>query len=140
MRALPVAIAQLVAEPGETRRLGQFTLVRQLGSGGFAPVWAAREEYAGQTLRTVAIKLFALEARPGEQVGSVEQVLDEARTLCRVEHPNVVRFHSVVIDSTRQVAGFAMEHLEGTALDRKLQERMLTLPEVIDVGLAVASA
>src|SRR5882724_11482827 len=140
MRTLPAAIATFVAEPEGSRRLGPFVLVRQLGRGGFAPVWSAREEYAGRELRTVALKLFSLEAHEGETDGSVEQVLEEARTLCRVEHPNIVRFHSVVIDDVRRVAGFAMEHLEGTSLDHVLDEGKLSLPEVVDVGVAVASA
>jgi len=140
MRTLPAAIAKLVAEPEGSRKLGQFMLVHQLGRGGFAPVWSAREEYAGRELRTVAIKLFSLEARVGDSDGSVAQVLEEARTLCRVEHPNIVRFHSVAIDTERQVAGFAMEHLEGTSLDRVLDEGKLPLAEVVEVGIAVASA
>ena len=73
MRTLPAAIATLVAEPEGSRKLGQFVLVRQLGRGGFAPVWSAREEYAGRELRTVALKLFSLESRDGEADGSVEQ-------------------------------------------------------------------
>jgi eukaryotic-like serine/threonine-protein kinase len=140
MRAFPAAIAKLVAEPEGARKLGQYVLEHQLGSGGFAPVWSAREEYAGRAVRTVAIKLFSLESEAGEGAGSVEQVLEEARTLCRVEHPNIVRFYSVAIDAERQVAGFAMEHLEGTSLDGLLEEGKLSLPEVVHVGVAVASA
>src|SRR5690349_8844587 len=85
MRSLPRPIAALVAEPESTRKLGQFRLVEQLGRGGFAPVWSASEEYAGRELRTVALKLFSLEPGDSGQAGSVEQVLEEARTLCRVE-------------------------------------------------------
>ena len=140
MRTLPVAIAELLAEPEGSRRLGQFALVKQLGRGGFAPVWSAREEYAGKELRTVAVKLFSLAPDDTGYASSVEQLLEEARTLCRVEHPNVVRFHSVVIDSSRKVAACVMEHLAGTSLDRQLDERTLSLAEVVEVGLAVASA
>ena len=134
-----MAIAELVGEPESSRRLGQFALIKQLGRGGFAPVWLAREEYAGRELRTVALKLFSFDAGD-DQVGSVEQVLEEARTLCRVEHPNIVRFHSVAIDSSRRVAGFAMEYLAGTSLDRALLEGSFSLLEAVEVGLAVASA
>ena len=49
-----------------------------------------------------------------EQNGSVESVLEEARTLCRVEHPNIVRFHSVAIDDSRSVAGVAVRTCGGT--------------------------
>jgi eukaryotic-like serine/threonine-protein kinase len=140
MRTLPAAISTLVAEPERLRKLGQFVLVKQLGRGGAAPVWLAREEYAGRELREVAIKLFSLEASEHEPRGSVERVLEEARTLCRVEHPNIVRFHSVAIDASRRVAGFAMEHLQGRSLDAVLDEGKLSVPEVVDVGFSVASA
>jgi serine/threonine protein kinase len=51
--------ALLELEAGE-RRLGAFRLERQLGHGGFAPVWLAREVYGSRELRTAAVKIFPL--------------------------------------------------------------------------------
>src|SRR5262245_28482561 len=84
---------------GEEMSLGPFRLLRQLGRGGFAPVWLAEQTYDGRKLRDVAVKLF----QPPDAIagGSVEEarwrdrIIDEAHALCRVEHPNVVRFYSL---------------------------------------------
>ncbi len=142
MRPLPQPIAALVAEGEGSRRLGAFSLVRQLGAGGFAPVWLANEEYAGQLLRTVALKLFPLPVGSDDDVARETRLLiEEAHALCRVEHPNVVRFHSVVIDKERGVAGFSMEHLAGPSLDRILANReRFSTTDAIDVGIAISSA
>src|SRR5262245_14403751 len=93
-RSLPALLASAEGE----RRLGPFRLLRQLGRGGFAPVWLAEESYDGKKLRDVAIKLFSLpegiSPTSSDAVRWREEILDEARALCRVEHPNVVRFYT----------------------------------------------
>lgn len=63
----------LFLQPGE--HLGDYTLVRELGRGGFAQVFLARESSTGN--RPVVVKL----SRNGEQ---------EARTLGPLVHPGVV--------------------------------------------------
>src|SRR5450432_4192287 len=117
-------LARVLALPESERRLGPFVLLRQLGRGGFAPVWLAREEYGSVDLRAVALKVFALD---GGQLGAAADrqqrfILDEARALCQVEHPNVVRFYSIALDETRGLVGLAMEYLSGRPLDQALAE------------------
>ncbi len=135
--------------PGVERpSLGPYHLVRELGKGGFAPVWLAREMYGDSELRTVAIKLFALgDAAPSER-GSHDsrstqphraRVIEEARALCRVEHPNVVRFYALTTDTTNTVLGLVMEHLNGESLAARL-ERSGTMPIVEALGVCVAIA
>src|SRR5262245_29725476 len=84
------------------RPLGPFRPLSQLGRGGFAPVWLAEETYEGKKLRDVALKLFSLriDIAPGSAaaVRWSEGILEEARALCRVEHPNIVRFYALVQD------------------------------------------
>ena len=87
-------------------------------AAGSRPCGLAREVYGAAELRTVAVKLFpvgGLRDRRGARV------IDEARALCRVEHPNVVRFYALPIDEARGVIGLAMEHVAGArprSLDR----------------------
>ena len=127
---------ELLALPEHQRRLGPFVLVEQLGRGGFAPVWLAREVYGAAELRTVAVKLF-----PVGGAAARARVIEEARALCRVEHPNVVRFYALPIDEARGVIGLAMEHVAGGALDRWIVARgRLPAAEALSVGIAVASA
>jgi hypothetical protein len=130
MARLSPAIQRLVSRPESDRRLGPFRLVEQLGHGGFAPVWLAREVYGSTDLRTAAVKLFALE--PGVR----RQIVEEARSLCRIEHPNVVRFYALPIDEDLGVMGLAMEHVAGESL----AGRPLSLAEALAAGIAVASA
>ena len=144
------ALRSLVEAPDSERKIGAFVLVRQLGRGGFAPVWLAREVYGERELRTAAVKLFALDGasfdaeRPSQQSDAArhrDHVIDEAESLCKVEHPNVVRFYALLVDEARGVIGLAMEFVNGEPLDRTLEERgKLSAGETIEVGVAVASA
>src|SRR5437764_9937758 len=113
-RALP----PFLARPPGARVLGPFHLARQLGRGGFAPVWLAREIHDGKLLREVAVKLFFQPEglAPDEAAGWRDVIVDEARALCRVEHPNVVRFHSLQRDDAAGVVGLAMEYVAGASL------------------------
>jgi serine/threonine protein kinase len=157
MARAATAIERLHSLPEEQRTLGVFRLVHQLGKGGFAPVWLAREVYGTTELRTVAIKLFApsddateLQTKTGSRSsrsGSQrrERIFEEARALCQVEHPNIVRFYSIYHDAGEQLIGLVMEYVRGTPLDRRLsdlhdQGRKLPIEEVLNVGVAVASA
>ncbi|WP_437985203.1 serine/threonine-protein kinase [Sorangium sp. So ce117] len=130
---------------GQGARLGPFRLVRQLGSGGFAPVWLAEEIYEGRKLRDVAIKLFfvpeQLAGSPDATAAWRDTILDEAQALCRVEHPNVVRFYSFQRDDALGVVGLVMEYVAGTSLD-ELSREAGRLPErvVLEAASAVAWA
>ena len=57
-------------------------MIEQLGKGGFAPVWLAREVYGATVLRSAAVKLFSLhgdDADPSDDAGLISrQILDEA--------------------------------------------------------------
>jgi serine/threonine protein kinase len=138
---LPAAIARLTEQPEEARKLGPFVLVEQLGRGGFAPVWLAREVYGATTLRTAAVKLFALPQTGGAAERERARIIAEARALCRVEHPSVVRFYALPLDAKGDVMGLAMEHVAGTPLDRRLRkEKTLPVAEALAMGAAIASA
>ncbi|MDI3286041.1 serine/threonine-protein kinase [Polyangium sp. 15x6] len=136
--ALPEAVRRLTDLSDAERRIGAFWLVRQLGRGGFAPVWLA-EETAGTTkLRLSAVKLFSLDA--GGEAGR-QAIIDEAARLCRVEHPNVVRFYQLPVDEARGVIGLAMEYVAGESLGERLRDKQtLSVRETIDAGIAIASA
>jgi eukaryotic-like serine/threonine-protein kinase len=126
------AVARILAKTPP--RLGPFRIVRQLGEGGFAPVFSAVEEHGGVELRTVALKLFDT-----SRVERPEQVLEEARALCRVEHPNVVRFLQLVHEDG--VLAIAMEHVAGRSVESRLDDAgVLPLAETLEIGAAVATA
>jgi serine/threonine protein kinase len=114
------AIQRLLDLPYGERRIGPFLLVQPLGWGGFAPVWLAREVYGATELRAAAVKLFALGAPLGPSGLVRRQLLEEARALCQVEHPSVVRFYALALDEARGVMGLAMEYVAGTPLDQRI--------------------
>ncbi len=136
----------------ERPKIGPFRLVRALGAGGFAPVYLAIETYGKLELRTVAVKLFAIDAEEVDKGGSTgtgtgtfratrDRILEEARALCRVEHPNVVRFLQIAQDDSGTVYGLAMEHVQGRSLaDRLDKEKVLAMEATLELGAAVASA
>jgi len=140
------SIARLLASTPP--RLGPFRFVAELGEGGFAPVFLAAEEYGDAELRTVALKLFAVDDMVGAGSGTAgsrplarERIVEEARALCRVEHPNVVHFFQLVEDEAGDVLGLAMEHVRGRSLaDRLDDERVLPVDATLEVGAAMASA
>ncbi|MDI1452126.1 protein kinase [Polyangium sp. 6x1] len=137
METLDPALSSLITRPPEQRRIGPFVLVEQLGAGGYAPVWLARETYGKAELRTAAVKLFSLHVDANDR----SRILEEARALCRVEHPNVVRFYTLAVDEAAGVMGLAMEHVAGRSLEDRIDaEGKLSVDETLRVGVAIASA
>ncbi len=66
------------------QQLGHYRLLRLLGSGGFADVYLGEHIH----LNTLAaIKVLDIRLSSEE----VEQFRNEARTIARLEHPNIVR-------------------------------------------------
>src|SRR5688500_4771734 len=104
------AIREFLNAPVDARRLGPYRCRELLDQAGTAPVFKAVEEHAGHNLRDVAVKLFDIgkPKAPGAKdanEGWRARVVDEARSLCRVQHPNVIRFHTLSTDAQRGLMG-----------------------------------
>ncbi len=137
MATRPAPLRDFLARDDAGRVLGAYQLTEQLGAGGFAPVWLADERMGGAQLRKVAIKLFST---GGLDPRHAEMVVNEARALCRVEHPNVVRFYTQCADEEAGVLGLVMEYVRGTELRARLDAGPLSAGEVVALGMAMASA
>ncbi len=105
----------------QVKKLGQYTLHRQIGTGGMAEVYVARH---AMLRRPTAVKLL----KP-RKVN--EQILDyfeqEVQLTSQLSHPNTI----VVYDYGRTPEGifyYAMEYLPGLNL-KELVERFGALPE-----------
>jgi serine/threonine protein kinase len=140
-------IRDFLAAPDEARRLGPYRCKVLLDKAGSAPVYRAVEEHGGLNLRDVAVKIFdigASQALGGKSDAWQARVMDEARALCRVQHPNVIRFHTISTDPKRGLMGLVMEFVEGVSFDRQLADvpagdpRRVTL--AVEVGIDIASA
>jgi serine/threonine protein kinase len=69
---------------GSGQRLGNYRIIRLLGSGGFAEVYLGEHIYL-QTF--VAIKLLRTKMAGR---GDMDSFLKEAQTIARLAHPNIV--------------------------------------------------
>lgn len=90
-------------------RLGEFRLLRRLGSGGMGVVYLAVQEGLG---REVALKLV----RP-EQLffpGARERFRREVESIAKVQHPGIVPVHTV--GEENGIPYFAMERVLGCTL------------------------
>ncbi|MFN7970989.1 MAG: protein kinase [Acidobacteriota bacterium] len=91
-------------------RLGPYRLLGELGRGGMAPVHLARDERLG---REVALKLIDRATLHG--ASRMERFQREARSLARIDHPNVVPIHDVGEDA--HYCYIAMERMVGSLAD-----------------------
>jgi serine/threonine protein kinase len=94
-------------------RLGRFQLLYELGRGGMASVWVARERSpkSGKH-RLVAVK--AMLPKLAKRMDFRSMFLDEGQLVRSIDHPNVVSVYEVGEDSG--VLYMAMEWVEGDSL------------------------
>lgn len=97
-------------------RLGDYTIVRRVGSGGMGTVYEAHHERMG---RTVAIKVLRPEL--GFQPQAMERFIREIRAAASLAHPNIVAAY----DSREEngVAYLVTEFVEGMDLSALVKQR-----------------
>jgi serine/threonine protein kinase len=109
-------------------------VIEELGSGGFAVVYRAREEHLQ---RDVALKV--LHSDVAVEVKARERFLREARALARVRHPNVLVIHGI-LEHEGEMALFT-ELVDGPSLAKVLEDRgPLAEEDVLRIGIAVCHA
>jgi predicted Zn-dependent peptidase len=128
-----------IGKPREPARLpatgdmvGRYTVLEQIGAGAIGAIFLASDP---DLHRRVALKLLA--ARGAFDV----RLLDEARALARLQHPNVVAVHDV--GRWQGQVYLAMEYVAGRPLDAWLREhegweRRLDVFVQAALGLAAA--
>jgi serine/threonine-protein kinase len=117
----------------------RYVIEETIGSGGFGAVFRARDAMLG---RVVALKTLSARAHDGSS-GPNESLIEEARTVARLDHPNIVPIYDVGV--TDGIPWMAMKLIEGTSLDRILaQERRLDRRRAVGIaaqaGLALDHA
>lgn len=111
----------------------EFEIMRQLGRGGMAVVFLAREHHLA---RLVAIKVLPPELTFGH---GVERFKREARTAAALDHPNIIPIYRIGAGGV--LFWYAMKYVEGHSLDEVLRERgRLPLAEAIPILAQVADA
>ncbi|BAS83441.1 Os03g0268200 [Oryza sativa Japonica Group] len=72
------------------RRVGDYVLVRQIGSGAYARVWLGKHRTRGTevALKEIAVERLSSKLR--------ESLLSEVDILRRIRHPNVIALHESI--------------------------------------------
>jgi len=119
----------------EERKLGNYTLLEEVGRGPIGTVYRATDDRSG---RTVAIKvLSAFVAQQGYNY--IKPFVKGAKALVALKHPNIVsELHVASAEGTSFVA---REYVPGRSLADILSQRgVLSSREAVRVGAAVAGA
>ena len=120
-------------KPLEEALAGRYTIERQLGQGGFASVYLARDLRHD---RYVALKV--LHSEIAEAVGP-ERFDREVKLAARLQHPHILGVFDSGIAAGRM--WFTMPYIEGETLRDKLKrEHQLNVEEAVTIAREVADA
>lgn len=115
-------------------QLGSFRLESVLGSGAMGIVFKATHEATG---RKAAVKIVQGEVAENSKL--LERFSREAEIVKQFRHPNIVRW--LATGKYKGTYYFAMEYVEGTTLDKVLQDRdHLPWREVVELGIQICDA
>jgi serine/threonine-protein kinase len=106
-----------------TRLAERYELLDELGKGGMALVYRARDPVLG---RDVAVKVVSTN---GLKESAIERFQREARLVGRLDHPAIVPIFDFGRDDQRLF--FVMPVLDGTTLHRLLRDRPPSLPQTL---------
>jgi len=115
-------------------RIGKYEIIEELGRGGFATVYKARD---AELDRVVALKV--LHSHYAEDSQFVERFRQEARAAARLRHPHIVTVYETGEAGDRLY--IAMEYLPGRTLQALLEaEGALSLERALPILEQVAEA
>ena len=122
-------------QPLEGRRIGPWTLTREIGRGGMGVVWEAirsDEEYQ----QRAAVKLLPIGSISSPQIARFRE---ERQILASLTHPGIAR----LLDGGTAVDGspyLVMEYVEGERLDEWLKHQAPSLRERLQLFLSICAA
>ena len=122
------------SNPDIPNRIARYKVERLLGKGGFGSVYLARDE---ELERLVTIKVP--HRRHIENLEDADAFLAEARTLAKLEHPNVVPVH----DAGRTDDGLCYlvsRFIDGSDLTTRVRQSPLSVGESVELIATVAQA
>lgn len=107
----------------------RFEITSLIEANAYSAIYMATQQPLD---RVVALKVIELE-RLGQQ--EVNRLLDEAKLLSAMTHPNLVRVHDFGQDKTHKIVFLAMEYVQGVSL-----RDLLSQDHRLDVALALELA
>ncbi|MBV8761726.1 MAG: serine/threonine protein kinase [Deltaproteobacteria bacterium] len=135
----PLDDAELRPSPGETppslgKELGAYRLVCLLGEGGMGNIYVARHTSLN---RYVAVKVLRRELASKKE--AVSRFFQEANTINRLHHPNIVESIDLVEDVV-DGAYCVLELLRGPDLKTRLNQDEIPTALVLSIGAQIADA
>ena len=126
-----LADEKLVLHSGQ--RFGNYEISSPLGKGGMGQVYLALDTRLG---RKVALKL--LPSSHTYDANHVQRLEHEARAASALNHPNIVTIHE--IGEADSIHFMATEFVEGETLRQCISTRTLSVREIVNIGVQVATA
>lgn len=121
--------------PREGRRLGAYTVMREIGRGGMAAVYLA-ERSDGAFVKQVAVKVVLPSL---DTAGVIERFRQERAILASLDHPNIAR----LLDGGVTEEGWpyiVLEYVEGQPIDVWCDGRKLDVRQRIELFRSVMEA
>ncbi len=115
------------------QRIGHYLIEEKLGEGGMGVVYRARDE---KLRRDIALKFLGI--LPSGSAVSHEKVLEEARAISALNHPNICTVYEV--GETDGKPYIAMEYVEGRPLSMEILSTGMSLDQVERYGMQLADA
>jgi eukaryotic-like serine/threonine-protein kinase len=121
-------------KPKKVSQVGDFKVEKKLGQGGMGTVFLATQVSLD---RKVALKTLSPEFAKKEDF--VKRFLREARSMARLQHPNVVQVYAA--DSASGVNYAAIEYIDGRSMQGWMNElKQLSVGDALHVTLVCADA
>jgi serine/threonine-protein kinase len=114
-------------------RFGHYEIIGQIGIGGMGEVYLAKDQKLD---RRVAIKILNVKFSRDES--NLKRFVREAKAASALNHPNILVIHE--IGESEDAHYIVSEFIEGRTLREVLTQSQMSLGEVLDVAIQIASA
>ena len=116
--------------------IGRYEILGELGHGAMGVVYKAQDPKIG---RIVAIKTLSAAGQGAELEQYRARFLVEAKSAGRLNHPNIVSVYDVTDDEHGKPC-LVLEFVEGTTLDRLVDEQNIPFPRLLELLTQIARA
>jgi serine/threonine protein kinase/TolB-like protein len=114
-------------------RFGHYELIEQIGAGGMGEVYLAKDKKLD---RKVAVKI--LNDNFSQHESNLQRFIREAKSASALNHPNILVIHE--IGEAGEAHYIVSEFIEGRTLREVLIQSQMSLGEILDVAIQIASA
>ncbi len=115
--------------------IGRYQITGELGKGAMGVVYKATDPNIG---REVAIKTTRIDTHGIDETELLKRFKNEARAAGTLNHPDIVTIFDAGEDNG--LFYIAMEYIEGTTLQKMLQQRRVLSPQqVVDFGVQICA-